>query len=163
MKISIKIRMLRNHGSSKKYNFEFIGYNMRMGGIEGAVLGIKLKYLDSWNDKRKKIANKYLKYIKNSKIILPKKRNDSESVFHLFVVTTNDRDNLENYLKTKNIFTSKHYPIPCHLQKAFQYLGYKVNDFPNSEYLSKHCLSLPMYPEMEEKMVEKVIYELNRY
>ncbi len=158
-----KLRILKNHGSRKKYYHDVIGFNMRMSGIEGAILNVKLKYLDAWNKKRKNISKKYLRYIDNSKIGLPKTRINSDAVFHLFVITTDDRENLESFLSNKKISTAKHYPIPCHLQKAYDHLGYKINDFPNSEYLSNHCLSLPIFPEMEDEMVEKVIDELNKY
>ncbi len=158
-----KIRMLKNHGSRKKYYHDIIGYNMRMSGIEGAVLKLKLKYLDSWNQKRLAVSKKYLSDIKNNKISLPATIINTESVFHLFVITTDRREDLERYLLEKGIYTGKHYPIPCHLQKAYHFLGHKVGDFPNSEYLSNHCLSLPIFPEMEDKMVEKVIDELNKF
>ena len=158
-----KIRMLKNHGSKRKYFHEIIGYNMRMGGIEGAVLNTKLKYLKIWNGQRKNIALRYINEIKNPKIRLPHLDPEVDSVFHLFVVTTKDRDGLQNYLSSNNIGTGKHYPVPCHLQQAYKNLGYKINDFPNTEYLSKHCLSIPIFPELENLMVDKVIDKLNRY
>ena len=136
---------------------------MRMSGIEGAVLKLKLKYLDSWNQKRLAISKKYLSDINNNKISLPVTIIHTESVFHLFVITSNHRDDLERYLIEKGIYTGKHYPIPCHLQKAYQFLGHKVGDFPNFYIYLNHCLSLPIFPEMEDKMVEKVIDELNKF
>jgi len=158
-----KIRMLRNHGSQKKYKYDFIGFNMRMGGLEGAVLNIKLKYIKDWNKRRVEIAQEYLNNIINPKIKMQKSPRNSESVFHLFVITTNERNKLKLYLENRNIQTGKHYPIPCHLQKAYENLGYKKNDFPQAEYLARSCLSLPMFPEMTDKMVAKVIDELNNY
>ena len=86
-----------------------------------------------------------------------------DSVFHLFVITTDDRDHLAKYLNAKNIFPGLHYPVPCHLQKAYSDLGYIKGDFPNSEYLAEHCLSLPMYAELSDDEVEYVIKTLNSY
>jgi len=162
-KLKKNINLLRNHGSNKKYYHNLIGFNMKMGGLESTVLNIKLKYLKSWNKKRKIIAKKYMEGIKSDKIKKQSHPNNTESVHHLFVVTTNDRKDLIKYLKGKKIHTGIHYPVPCHLQRAFDFLGHKKGDFPSSEYLSDHCLSLPIYPEMTDKMVERVIKEINEY
>jgi len=162
-KYDCHIRSLLNHGSHKKYYHEEIGYNMRMGGIEGAILDIKLKYLDNWNDKRKKIAKIYQNGIKNSKIQLQKQPEFSDSVYHLFVITSKDRAKLIKYLTNNDIIPGIHYPIPCHLQKAFQTHGHLKGDFPITEDLSNCCLSLPMYPELQNSKIKKVIKMLNQY
>ncbi|MEJ0082989.1 MAG: DegT/DnrJ/EryC1/StrS family aminotransferase [Puia sp.] len=157
------LQSLRNHGSVVRYYHDEIGYNMRMGGLEGASLTIKLKYLPDWNKKRKEIAGKYHKGIKNTKIKMQVQPLGHESVFHLFVVTTEKRDEFLKFLNEKNIFPGLHYPVPCHLQKAYASLGYKRGDFPNSEYLADHCLSLPMYAELSDEDVDYVIETLNSY
>jgi dTDP-4-amino-4,6-dideoxygalactose transaminase len=157
------LQSLRNHGSVVRYYHDEIGYNMRMGGLEGASLTIKLTYLPDWNNKRKVIAGKYHKGIKNPKIKMQIQPTGHESVFHLFVVTTEKRDELMKFLNEKNIFPGLHYPVPCHLQKAYASLGYKKGDFPNSEYLADHCLSLPMYAELSDADVDYVIETLNSY
>jgi len=162
-KFKKNINLLRNHGSDKKYYHDLIGFNMKMGGLESTVLNIKLRYLKKWNKKRKIIAKKYMKEIKGDKIKKQSQPENTDSVHHLFVITTNDRKDLIKYLKGKKIHTGIHYPIPCHLQRAFDFLGHKRGDFPSSEYLADHCLSLPLYPEMTDKMVEKVIKEINAY
>lgn len=162
-KYSRHLQSLRNHGSTVRYYHDEIGFNMRMGGLEGASLSVKLKYLPHWNQKRRKIAKKYNNDIANPKIKIQVQPNGHDSVFHLFVVTTEDRDHLTKYLNDKNIFPGLHYPVPCHLQKAYTCLGYKKGDFPNSEYLAEHCLSLPMYAELTEEDVEYVIKALNSY
>ena len=162
-KIKNKLNLLRNHGSNKKYYHNLIGFNMKMGGLESTVLNIKLKYLNSWNERRKTIAEKYIKGINNNKIKKQAHPHNTDSVHHLFVVATKERKKLIKYLNEKNINTGIHYPIPCHLQKAFDFLGYKRGDFPSSEHLADHCLSLPIYPEMTNEMVEKVINEINKY
>tara|TARA_Y100001958_G_C21130225_1_gene471794 strand:- start:424 stop:1089 length:666 start_codon:yes stop_codon:yes gene_type:complete len=162
-KFKKNINLLRNHGSDKKYYHDIIGFNMKMGGLESAVLNIKLKYLKSWNKKRKIIAKQYMEEIKNDKIKKQSHPDNTESVHHLFVITTDNRKDLIKYLKDKNIHTGIHYPVPCHLQRAFDFLGHKKGDFPSSEFLADHCLSLPIYPEMTDKMVKRVIKEINEY
>ena len=158
-----RLRSLRNHGSTEKYYYDEIGYNMRMGGIEGAVLDIKLKYLDNWNDKRKKIAKIYQNGIKNSKIQFQKQPEFSDSVYHLFVITSKDRAKLIKYLTNNDIIPGKHYPVPCHLQKAFNHLKHSRGDFLNSEYLADNCVSLPMYPELDKYSINKIIRIVNKY
>ncbi len=157
------LQSLRNHGSNTRYYHDEIGFNMRMGGLEGASLSVKLKYLADWNDQRKKIAKRYFAEIKNDKIQMQVQREGVESVFHLFVVTTNNRDELITYLNINNIFPGLHYPIPCHLQKAYANLGYKKGNFPNSEYLAEHCISLPIYAELSDEETTYVIETINRY
>jgi dTDP-4-amino-4,6-dideoxygalactose transaminase len=157
------LQSLRNHGSVVRYYHDEIGYNMRMGGLEGASLTVKLKYLPEWNNKRKEIAGKYHTGIKNPQIKMQIQPKGHDSVFHLFVITTEKRDELIKYLNEKNIFPGLHYPVPCHLQKAYTGLGYKKGDFPNSEYLADHCVSLPMYAELSDEEVNYVIDTLNSY
>lgn len=157
------LQSLRNHGSVVRYHHDEVGYNMRMGGLEGGSLAIKLKYLDSWNSRRKEIANRYQNEITNPKVKMQSQPTWSDSVYHLFVITVSDRDGLIKYLNENNIFPGLHYPVPCHLQKAYANLNYKVGDFPNSEYLASHCLSLPMYAELSDNEVDHVISVLNKY
>lgn len=154
---------LRNHGSVQRYYHDEIGFNMRMGGLEAASLKVKLNYLDKWNNRRREIAKQYQAGIRNSKITLQVQPEWASSNYHLFVVTTPEREDLIKYLNTNNIFPGLHYPVPCHLQKAYQHLGYKNGDCPNSEYLAANCLSLPMYAELTDQEVDYVIDILNQY
>lgn len=154
---------LRNHGSIVRYYHDEIGFNMRMGGLEGAALNIKLKYLDAWNSRRKEIANRYQREINNSRLTAQVQPEWADSIYHLFVITTEDRDGLMKYLNENNIYPGLHYPVPCHLQKAYANLRYKEGDCPNAEYLSGHCLSLPMYAELTDKEIDYVIDVLNSY
>jgi dTDP-4-amino-4,6-dideoxygalactose transaminase len=154
---------LRNHGSVVRYYHGEIGFNMRMGGLEGAALNVKLKYLEGWNQRRKKIANKYQQEISNDQITMQVQPDWAGSIYHLFVITTEDRDGLMKYLNENNIYPGLHYPVPCHLQKAYTGLGYKEGDCPNAEYLASHCLSLPMYAELSDDDVQYVIDVLNKY
>jgi dTDP-4-amino-4,6-dideoxygalactose transaminase len=157
------LQSLRNHGSMVRYYHDEIGFNTRMGGLEGASLRVKLKYLPAWNQRRKDIAKRYQTEIRNPKIRMQVQPAGHDSVFHLFVITTENREELNKYLNERNIFPGLHYPVPCHLQKAYSYLGYKNGDFPNSEYLAAHCLSLPMYAELTNEEVDYVIKMLNSY
>jgi dTDP-4-amino-4,6-dideoxygalactose transaminase len=154
---------LRNHGSTIRYYHDQLGFNMRMGGLEAASLNVKLNYLTGWNDRRKAIAAVYRKNIKNPKIMVQVQPAWADSVYHLFVITTDKRDELINYLKENNIHAGLHYPIPCHLQKAYRYLNYRLGDCPNAEYLAKHCLSFPMYAELTDDEVDYIIEVINNY
>ncbi len=157
------LQSLRNHGSVVRYYHDEVGYNMRMGGLEGASLSIKLKYLNDWNNRRRAIAKRYQQEITNPKIKLQHQPDWADSNYHLFVITTPEREELMKYLNEHNIFPGLHYPVPCHLQKAYEGLGYKESDCPNSEYLASHCLSLPMYAELEDADVDRVVAVLNAY
>lgn len=157
------LQSLRNHGSVVRYYHDEVGYNYRMGGLEGASLNIKLKYLSGWNQRRKEIAKRYQSEIKNNSIKLQAQPEWADSIYHLFVVTTDDRDRFVKYLNDNSINPGFHYPVPCHLQKAYANLGYKNGDFPNSEYLASHCVSLPMYAELTDEEVSHVIATINNY
>ncbi len=158
-----RLHSLRNHGSKERYYHDEIGYNYRMGGLEGASLNIKLKYIEVWNQKRKKIAKRYLTEINNSRVQMQFQPEWAESVFHLFVVIADNKLEFENHLKENGINPAYHYPIPCHLQKAYSNLNYKRGDFPNSEYLAENCISLPMYAELKKKDVTKIIKIVNSF
>lgn len=162
-KIKDNLHSLRNHGSKVRYYHDEIGYNYRMGGLEGASLNVKLKYIEEWNQKRQEIAKRYLTEIDNSKIQMQYQPDWAESVYHLFVVIPENKNDLENHLKRSGINPAYHYPVPCHLQKAYEYLGYKKGDFPNAEYLAENCISLPMYAELKDKEVDKIIFTINKY
>src|SRR5690606_16514422 len=157
------LHRLRSHGSTIRYYHDELGFNMRMGGMEAASLVVKLKYLPGWNKRRREIAKRYQEEIVSEHITLQRQPEWAESVYHLFVVTTDDRDALIKYLNGKNIFPGLHYPVPCHLQKAYGHLNYKRGDCPNAEYLADHCLSLPMYAELTDKEVSYIIETLNLY
>lgn len=157
------IQSLRNHGCMVRYHHDEIGYNYRMGGMEAASLIVKLRYLEGWNNKRRAIAKRYHSEISNPKIKMQVQPSWADSVFHLFVVTTEDKDGFCAYLNNNNISPAFHYPLPCHLQKAYAHLGYKQGDFPHSEYLASHCVSLPMYAELTDEQVGHVIKVINNY
>ncbi len=157
------LQSLRNHGSVVRYYHDEIGFNMRMGGLEAASLKVKLKYLSQWNGKRAEIAKRYQKEIVNPKLQMQYQPDWAQSVYHLFVVVTPVRDALIKHLQQANIFPGLHYPVPCHLQKAYTHLGYATGDFPNAESLASNCISLPMYAELTDAEVTTVIDCLNAY
>jgi dTDP-4-amino-4,6-dideoxygalactose transaminase len=152
--IAEKIRMLRDHGSSRKYYHEMIGNNFRLEGIQGAVLSVKLKYLDQWNDQRRRNAQFYRKYLGTTHLQLPREMDYAKHVYHLFVVKVREREQLIDYLKEKNVFTGIHYPIPNHLQNAYKFLGYQKGDFPVTEACMNDILSLPMFPDLTEEQIK---------
>lgn len=162
-KYSKHIQSLRNHGSVERYYHDEIGYNYRMGGLEGASLTVKLNYLEGWNNRRREIATRYQNEIVNTKITMQAKPSYSDGIYHIFVVTVENKEAFVKHLSENNINAAYHYPVPCHLQKAYAHLGYKQGDFSHSEYLASHCVSLPMYPEMTDEQVEHVVNVLNKF
>jgi dTDP-4-amino-4,6-dideoxygalactose transaminase len=172
-KIANKIKKLREHGQSKKYYHETYGHNYRMEGIQGAVLGVKLKYIDKWTNERRRVAQKYREVLGNlERITLPKELSGNKHVYHLYVIRINTnnqqknqklRDNLQSYLQENKISTGLHYPVPLHLQDCFNHLGYKIGDFPETEKLAESCLSLPMFPELSENQIEFVAEKIKSF
>jgi len=162
--LAAKCRMLRDHGSSQKYHHELLGHNYRMEGIQGAVLGVKLKYLEAWTEKRRQNANLYQNRLEGvGDIVLPAEMSYAKHVYHLYVIQTSKRDGLQNYLTSKGVSTGLHYPIPIHLQKCFSSLGYKKGDFPVAERLAERCLSLPMYAELTLEQIEYVTNTIREF
>jgi dTDP-4-amino-4,6-dideoxygalactose transaminase len=152
-----KIKMFRDHGQSKKYHHAMVGWNARMDGFQGAVLNVKMKYIEDWTRKRQKNAAFYTELLSgNDGIETPKILDGAESVFHLYVIQTNKRDELQHYLKDHGIDTGLHYPNPLHLQEAYRHLGYGTGAFPVAERAAKRILSLPMYPELNEEQIQYV-------
>lgn len=152
---------LRNYGSEKKYQNEFIGVNSRLDEIQAAFLNVKLPFLDDENAKRKIIAKRYLSEIKNDKITLPFWDFSNNHVFHLFVIRTENRNKLQEYLKENEIETMIHYPIPPHKQKAFA--DWNNLSYPITEKIHAEVLSIPISPIMTNDEVSKVIEILNQY
>ncbi|RPI03740.1 MAG: DegT/DnrJ/EryC1/StrS family aminotransferase [Calditrichaeota bacterium] len=149
-----KIMMIRDHGMPEKYHHEIIGHNYRLEGIQGAVLDVKLKHLDQWTAMRRHCAELYRKYLKKvPQITLPKEMPDAKHVYHLFVIRTPRRDELQAFLNANQIYTGIHYPIPCHLQNAYKTLGYKKGDFPVTDGYAEQLLSLPMSEQLKEEEI----------
>ena len=151
------LQLLRNYGQTKKYHHQMCGYNRRLDNLQAAVLRIKLKHLDTWNDARRERADGYHRLLRDV-VRTPVPAPYSEHVWHLYVIETKDtnRDALQAYLSEQRIGTGIHYPIPIHLQPAYRGLGYSRGDFPITEQAADNILSLPMYPELPLNDVQEV-------
>jgi len=163
------VRLLRNHGSVKKYYHEVIGCNSRLDEIQAAVLNVKLRYLDDWNEKRRQNANTYGKCLKKlvdaESVVLPQERYWAKHIYHLYVIQVDEniRDELMEHLIAKGIGVQIHYPIPIHLQKAYIHLGYKTGSFPVAERAAKKILSLPMFPELKQQEIEYIVHQIESF
>jgi dTDP-4-amino-4,6-dideoxygalactose transaminase len=154
--IAQRAHSLRDHAQSQKYLHDEIGYNYRMDSFQAAVLSIKLRHLDEWNTARGDRARYYTELLKDSSYKLPAHLSDSESVWHCYVIETPGRDRVRSALQDAGIQTAVHYPVPIHLQKAYDHLGYRSGDLPVTEALCERCLSLPIYPELSKEKVSRV-------
>lgn len=156
-----KILMLRNYGQKDRYIHKEKGTNSRLDEIQAAILRVKLKHLDEWNLKRRKLAQIYDKELKE--VITPKEMDYAKHIYHLYVIRSEKRESLMNYLKEKGIGTQIHYPIPAHLQEAYKELRINKGTLPISEKYSQQILSLPMFPELNEEEVSAVINSINKF
>ena len=155
--LASKVRALRNYGSSVKYYNEIIGHNMRLDELQAAFLSVKLKYLKAWTAQRVEIASWYNDALNDiEELTLPGVHKDASHVYHLYVVRTGKRDELQQHLTKSGIGTLIHYPIPPHLQKAYAHLGFVKGDFPIAESMADHSLSLPIWPGMTKEKVQQV-------
>jgi dTDP-4-amino-4,6-dideoxygalactose transaminase len=145
--IASRIRMLRDHGQAKKYYHDVEGYNGRLDAIQAGLLAVKLEHLSDWNQKRREAASRYEELLSSvEELTLPFEPAWAKSIFHLYVVAAGERNELLDHLRTENIGHGIHYPVPVHLQKPYQHLGYREKDFPVAEQASRNLLSLPMHP-----------------
>lgn len=154
-----KVQMLVNHGRrpGAKYEHEIVGYNKRIDTLQAAILRIKLKYLEKWTEMRKEKVALYIDLLKeNSNLILPKVRENSNPVWHLFVIRVNNREELQKKLQKNGISSGIHYPYPLHMLESYKYLGYEMGSFKITESQAKELLSLPLWPEMKEEVVRRV-------
>lgn len=161
--IAEEVRIFRNYGSEKRYYNKVVGTNSRLDELQAGLLRIKLQHMDAITSERQKIAERYLKEIDNPDIILPRIKNDAESVWHQFVIRSKTRDDLISYLEQKGIGTIIHYPIPPHLSEAYSYLGLSKGTLPTTELYADEVLSIPMYTGMTEEEQTLVIKALNEY
>ena len=157
-------KLLRNYGSDIKYHHQEIGYNMRIDECQAAFLSVKLKYLDDWTKQRQEIASLYNQALKETgEVVLPSKHPDADHVYHLYVIRTAHRGDLQQHLHKKGIGTLIHYPIANHLQPAYRNLGYKKGSFPIAEEIADTCLSLPMWPGMQQIHINHVTDEIKSF
>jgi dTDP-4-amino-4,6-dideoxygalactose transaminase len=151
-----RARALREHGSTARYYHDEVGFNYRMEGIQGAVLGVKLKHLDHWTQRRRTIAHTYHDLLADTPLQLPREAPYAESAWHLYVIRHPRRDELKKHLESNGVGCALHYPVSLHLQKCYASLGYKAGDFPVAEKAARECLSLPIYPELTDKQVQRI-------
>ena len=160
-----KMRMWANHGRLEKYNHEFEAYNSRLDGLQAAILSVKLKYLPQWTEERRSIASLYREKLKGvGDLVLPGDDNGAiKAVYHLFVIKTDKRDRLQQYLKEQGIASGIHYPIGLPFLRAYRYLGHKKEDFPVTANNQDKVLSLPMFPELTAEQQDYVVEQIGNF
>jgi dTDP-4-amino-4,6-dideoxygalactose transaminase len=161
--IASRLRRLRNYGSETKYVHEMKGTNSRLDELQAAVLGVKLRHLDAWNERRRAIARRYLKELAGTHLVLPAVPSWAEPVWHLFVVRSASRESLRSHLLAAGIETQVHYPVPPHLQPAYAELGHMAAAYPIAEALHQSVLSLPIGPHLPEAAVSAVVSAIRAY
>jgi dTDP-4-amino-4,6-dideoxygalactose transaminase len=157
------IRKLRDHGSEKKYYHDIIGYNARMEGIQGAVLGVKLKYLDKWNIERNRVADRYRASLKDLPVVVPSVSPEYYQVYHLFVIESDRRDELQAFLSESGITTLIHYPIPINRQQAYLQVTSDPGSYPVTQRLAERILSLPIYAELPNEQIDYVAAKIGEF
>jgi dTDP-4-amino-4,6-dideoxygalactose transaminase len=152
--------MLRDHGQSRKYYHDVEGYNGRLDAIQAGILQVKLRHLPEWTARRREAAARYRELFTEVGHALaylpPCEPNRTRPVYHLYVIRVQDRDGLMRQLAEANIGTAIHYPVPLHLQQAYEYLGYQRGDFPTAEKVALEIVSLPMFPQLRAEQQERV-------
>lgn len=161
--IAEKIKMLRVHGSKEKYKHDLIGFNSRLDTIQAAVVRVKLKYIDQWNNLRIEHAKRYNELFTGCNVITPYVEAYNKHVYHLYTLMIDGREKCQELLKERGIASAIHYPIPVHLQKSFKYLGYSSSDLPVSQEISRKTLSFPMFPELQEEEISFVAKSVKEF
>ena len=161
--IADRIRMIRDHGQEKKYHHSIVGWNARMDGIQGAVLSVKLKYIDEWNEQRRRHASEYDELLKDmDSAVIPTVAPYGTHVYHIYALRTQRRDDVIAEMKKLGVSCGIHYPVPLHMQKAYMDLGYKEGEFPVSEKCCSEYVSLPMFPELTSAHILHVVESLKQ-
>ncbi|MBA4548167.1 DegT/DnrJ/EryC1/StrS family aminotransferase [Thermoactinomyces intermedius] len=158
-----KIRILRVHGSNPKYYHSMIGYNSRLDALQAAVLRIKLRHLDAWNDGRRKKAALYNELLKDTPVVTPYEAEDRKHIYHLYIIQAEDRDELMAHLKEQGISCGVYYPVPLHQQEVYKDLGYEEGSLPVSEYMAKRTFALPLYAELEDEDIRLIANTIKSY
>ena len=154
---------LRNYGQSKRYYHDSLGFNSRLDEIQAAILSTQLEFLPEWTSRRRDIARLFYKNIKNKNIFLPRVKDGVEHVYHLFVIRHPNRDALRVHLSEHGIGTQIHYPVPCHMQEAYDFLGVPQGRLPLTEHHAQTVLSLPNYPELTDNEILYICDVLNKF
>ena len=151
-----RIRMIRDHGSERRYYHDLVGMNARLDEVQAVVLRAKLPHLTDWNQQRRAHASLYNQLLQDSPVVTPVENKGNTHIYHLYVLRTPKRDELQAFLKERGIFTGIHYPVPNHLQPAMKSLGYKPGDFPVTEQVVTEIISLPMFAELTDEEISHV-------
>jgi dTDP-4-amino-4,6-dideoxygalactose transaminase len=163
-KVADFARLYRDHGSMEKYIHEIEGHNFRMEGFQGAVLNVKLNYIEEWTEARRKNAHIYNQYFQGVEgVITPTELPERRHVYHLYVLRVKDRDGLQKYLGENGVASGFHYKYPLHLQKAYAHLNYKEGDFPVTEKVMGEIISLPMFPELTEEQIAYTVEKVKEF
>jgi dTDP-4-amino-4,6-dideoxygalactose transaminase len=160
--VAERLRLLRAHGSKKKYHHDILGTNSRLDALQAAILRVKLRHLQQWTESRQAHAQRYRELFEEGGLTPfvtapPEPASDYRHVYNQFAIRARDRDDLREFLRVRGIPTEVYYPIPLHLQPAFSYLGYREGDFPQSEAASREVLALPVFPELTEHQITSVV------
>ncbi|MFN8478685.1 MAG: DegT/DnrJ/EryC1/StrS family aminotransferase [Kouleothrix sp.] len=158
-----RVRVLRDWGAERRYYHDLKGFNYRLEGIQGAVLGVKMRYIEAWTEARRRHAARYDEQLASTAVALPNACENRRHVYHIYAVRHAQRDALQSYLHDCGVSTGIHYPIPVHLQRAFAELGHTAGDFPHAEQAANEVLSLPMYPELQPQQQDVVIAALRNW
>lgn len=156
-------KLLRVHGMARRYHHDMVGFNYRMDGFQGAALTVKLAHLEGWTARRREIAARYRKGIRLADVGMSVEPDYGQSVYHQFTITHPRRDALREHLTRRQVGTDLIYPVPLHLQKAYESLGYSRGSFPNAERVCETCVSLPIFPELTDEQVDYVIDSINAF
>ena len=166
--IAERVRKLRQHGMGRRYHHEELGWNARMDGLQGAILGVKLKYIGGWNQRRREVAARYDAIFRAAGlaewgpypehgIVLPREASGARHIWHQYVIRATRRDALRDFLTARSIGSEIYYPIPLHMQEALRTLGHREGDFPEAERAAREVLALPMFPELREDEQQEVV------
>jgi dTDP-4-amino-4,6-dideoxygalactose transaminase len=163
--MAARMKTIRDHGQAKKYYHDIEGYNGRLDSIQAGWLSVKLRHLAKWNDSRRAHAHRYHELLAEAKdsIVIPVEASWTKGVYHLYVVRVQERESFQVALADAGIGTGIHYPIPLHLQKAYQHLDYKLGDFPVTERIAAEIVSLPMFPQMTNDQMDEVAKRVKEF
>lgn len=161
--IDKRVRLLRDYGREKKYYHRVKGFNSRLDEIQAAILLVKLKYLDKWNERRREVASLYNKFLKNDKVSTPIEKEKDSHVYHLYVIRANRRNELQKFLAKKGIQTQIHYPVPIHLQDGYREFKVKKGNLTITERYAREILSLPIFPELKMDKIKYICKEINSF
>jgi dTDP-4-amino-4,6-dideoxygalactose transaminase len=152
-----RLLMLRDYGRISRYEHKIIGYNSRLDTLQAAILRLKLKKLDRWNESRRDNAHTYTKQLRNIvEIVTPQETDYGKHVYHIYAIRIRNRNRIHDHLRQNGIGVLIHYPIPLHLQPVYEKLGYRRGDFPVAEKIASEVLSIPMFPHLKEKDIKYI-------